>query len=289
MFSNAFHWAGAQQFAARAGRRGNQILTPDEPVTFTNRARRAAREIGLSAWLRFVSLSAALAVAGCASTPAVDGGDVSRGSGTAPAAAFAPWTSEDYRYRIGPGDELALRFVVNPDLNATVVVGPDGRGIFPLISAQDVAGLTAEEANALLSRAYASVLRVPQVETLVAGYGASQIYVGGEVRDPGVKTIKGRLTVAQAVMSAGGFQETAKTGRVIVIRQRPGDPRLLMRTIDVRDNLNGRGGDSFAVLPGDLVFVPRSAISEVNRFVDQYVTGVLPFNFSYSINRGTRY
>lgn len=242
-------------------------------------------ENGLSVWLRVLSLSVAVTVAGCAATPAPNRLDAARNEEPA----FASWTSEDYRYRIGPGDELSVRFVVNPDLNATVVIGPDGRGVFPLISAQDVAGLTAEEANALLSRAYAAVLRAPQVETLVAGYGASQIYVGGEVRDPGVKAIKGRLTVVQAIMSAGGFQETARTGRVVVIRQRPGDPRLLMRTIDVRDNLNGKGGDDFAVLPGDLIFVPRSAITEINRFVRQYVTGVLPFNFNYSINRGTRY
>jgi len=243
----------------------------------------------LAAWIRLASLSVFLTVAGCASAPA--GGDpaMAARATAGSAAAFAPWTSEDYRYRIGPGDELALRFVVNPDLNANVVVGPDGRGVFPLISAQNVAGLTAEEANTLLSRAYASVLRVPQVETLVAGYGASQIYVGGEVRDPGVKTIKGRLTVAQAVMSAGGFQETAKTGRVVIIRQRPGDSRLLMRTIDVADNLRGKGGDDFAVLPGDLIFVPRSAIAEVDRFVQQYVKGILPFNFNYNINRGSRY
>ena len=239
----------------------------------------------MTAWLRALSLSVAVAVAGCAATPALNRRDAARGGEVS----FSPWTSEDYRYRIGPGDELSVRFVVNPDLNATVVVGPDGRGVFPLISAQDVAGLTAEEANAFLSRAYATVLRVPQVETLVAGYGASQIYVGGEVRDPGVKATKGRLTVAQAVMSAGGFQDTARTGHVVVIRQRPGDPRLLMRTIDVRGNLQGKGGDDFAVLPGDLIFVPRSAITEVNRFVRQYVTGVLPFNFNYSINHGTRY
>ncbi len=239
----------------------------------------------MPAWLRVLSLSAVLAVAGCAATPGLERHQQAGGKDPT----FTSWTSEDYRYRIGPGDELSVRFVVNPDLNATVIVGPDGRGVFPLISAQDVAGLTAEEANALLGRAYATVLRAPQVETLIAGYGASQIYVGGEVRDPGVKTIKGRLTVAQAVMSAGGFQDTARTGRVMVIRQRPGDPRLLMRTIDVRENLQGRGGDDFAVLPGDLIFVPRSAITEVNRFVRQYVTGVLPFNFNYSINRGTRY
>lgn len=249
----------------------------------------------MSAWLRVVALSVALTVAGCASAPGGGRGAASAASAASaggagePVASFAPWTSQDYRYRIAPGDELAVRFVVNPDLNTTVVIGPDGRGVFPLISAQDVAGLTAEEANALLSRAYATVLRVPQVETLVSAYGASQIYVGGEVRDPGVKAIKGRLTAAQAVMAAGGFQDTARTGHVVVIRQRPGDPRLLMRAVDVRGLLNGRGGDDFVVLPGDLVFVPRSAITEVNRFVRQYVTGVLPFNFNYSINRGTRY
>lgn len=279
----------AQRFAASDEIGGNQFLTRPGPPSFTNVAPSRAPEIAVSAWIRFASLSVLLAVAGCASAPpGVQQASAARG-GSEPAAVFAPWTNEDYRYRIGPGDELALRFVVNPDLNANVVVGPDGRGVFPLISAQDVAGLTAEEANALLSRAYATVLRVPQVETLVAGYGASQIYVGGEVRDPGVKTIKGRLTVAQAVMSAGGFQETAKTGRVVVIRQRPGDTRLLMRTIDVADNLRGKGGDDFAVLPGDLVFVPRSGIAEVDRFVQQYVKGILPFNFNYNINRGSRY
>ncbi len=190
---------------------------------------------------------------------------------------------------MGAGDELALRFLSNPDMNTTVIIGPDGRGVFPLISAQPVAGLTAEEVNISLTNAYASVLRAPHVEALIATYGSSQIYVGGEVRDPGVKAIKGQLTVAQAVMAAGGFQETAKTGKVVLIRQRPGDPRLLMQTIDVRATLGGQSGGAFAVLPGDLVFVPRSAIAEVNLFIRQYVTGALPFSFNYSINRGTRY
>lgn len=257
-------------------------------------------EIRVSFWVRPILLSAVLALAGCATAPSGRDGYRERGYAdydaprrqdtyVDPGVAFATWTSEDYRYRINAGDELALRFLVNPDLNTTVMVGPDGRGVFPLISAQAVAGLTAEEANIALTNAYAQVLRAPHVEALIATYGSSQVYVGGEVRDPGVKPIKGQLTVAQAVMSAGGFQETARTGKVVLIRQRPGDPRLLMRTIDVRATLAGQGDAAFAVLPGDLIFVPRSAIAEVNLFIRQYVTGALPFNFNYSINRGNRF
>lgn len=249
----------------------------------------------MSPWTRLAALVALTLVSACASPtgrqaygPAqgrdVQSYDARQGRGQDPGVRFAPWTAEDDRYRLGPGDELAVRFLLNPDLNTTVLVGPDGRGVFPLVSARGVAGLTVEQANQALTQAYGSVLRNPQVETLVTSYGAAQIYVAGEVKDPGVKSIKGRLTVAQAVFTAGGFQDTAKTGKVVVLRQRPGDPRLLMRTVDVRAALAGEGGDDFAILPGDLVFVPRSAIAEVNLFIRQYLTGALPFSFSYNIN-----
>lgn len=205
---------------------------------------------------------------------------------------YADWTQDDYRYRLGPGDELALRFLINSDLNSQVIVGPDGRGVFPLVSGVKVADLTVEQANQVLTEAYAQVLRAPQVEVLVNSYGAAQVFVGGEVKEPGVKSVKGQLTPAQAVMSAGGALSTARTGRVVVIRQRPGG-RILMKTVDLKAYLAGGGatGDGFAVLPGDLVFVPRSKISEVDLFVEQYIKGVLPFtpSFGYSINRGRTY
>lgn len=208
-----------------------------------------------------------------------------------PRSRYGAWSDSDYRYRIGPGDELALRFLLNPDLNGPVIVGPDGRGVFPLVSSVKVANLTADEANAALTAAYGAILRKPQVEVLITAYGSSQIYVGGEVREPGVHPLKGQLTTAQAIMTAGGLLPTARTGRVVVLRQRP-DGQLLMKEVDLKAYLTkGRGETDFAVLPGDLVFVPRSKIAEVDLFVDQYINGVLPFSRSvgYSINKGTRY
>lgn len=202
-------------------------------------------------------------------------------------AAFAEWSDADYRYRVGAGDELSLNFLVNPDLNARLVVGPDGRVLLPLVGPVKVSGLTSEEMNAALVRSYASVLRNPQVEALVTTYGSSQIYIGGEVRLPGVHQVKGDLNAAQAVMLAGGFQDTAGTGKVVVLRQRVGDRRLAMRVVDVADMLSTADNtQNFPLLPGDLVFVPRSRIAEVDLFVAQYITGVLPFSRNFNVNRG---
>ncbi|NBU28500.1 MAG: polysaccharide export protein, partial [Caulobacteraceae bacterium] len=65
------------------------------------------------------------------------------------------------------------------------------------------------------------------------------------------------------------------------------DNHLLIRIVDVGKLLKGEPEDDFQILPGDLIFVPRSRISEVNLFVRQYLNGVLPFNFgfSYDLNR----
>ena len=221
-----------------------------------------------------------LSLAACASEPPRH---LTQSSASRPA--FGAWTQDDYAYRIGPGDELSLQFLVNPDLNARVIVGPDGRGVFPLISSVPVQGMTVEQANDALTRQYATALRRPDVQTLITSYGAAQIYVGGEVHTAGVFPIKGELTPAQAVMTAGGFLPTARTGKVVVIRQRPGDRQLLMRVLDEKDLLErGQSDGGFAVLPGDLVFVPRSSIAEVDLFVQQYITGVLPFSTSAGVS-----
>lgn len=237
--------------------------------------------------------AALLLLGACASQPSYEGPARGPYVGVDAAAyarpAYGTWTDDDYHYRLAPGDELALRFLVNPDLNAPVIIGPDGRGVFPLVGAIKVAGMTVDEAANTVTAAYAGALRQPAVEVLVTNYASAQIYVGGEVHEPGVHPIKGALTVGQAVMVAGGFEPTARAGMVAVIRQRPGDAQVLMRIVDVKSLLaNGAGsGADFAVLPGDLVFVPRSKIAEVDLFVQQYITGAIPFSTSISYSAGS--
>ena len=224
---------------------------------------------------RSLIVSAALALAGCATGGARD-----------EPYAFAAWSDDDYAYRLGAGDALRVNFVVDSGMDADVVVGPDGNGVFPVVGPVRVGDLTVRDASQRLTDRYAGLLRNPAVQISVTTYGASQIYVGGEVRTPGVVQIRGEMNTAQAIVAAGGFAETAGAGSVIVLR-RVENGRLAMRTVDAGRLIRADERQDFLLHPGDLVFVPRSRIAEVNLFVRQYLNGVLPFNFglSYDVRR----
>jgi protein involved in polysaccharide export with SLBB domain len=197
---------------------------------------------------------------------------------------------DDALYRIGPGDQLTVRFLVNPDMDAQVIVGPDGQGVFPLISSVPVAGMTIPQVNATLEQAYGQVLRNPQMETLVSQYNAAQVFVGGEVREPGAYPLKGNVNASRAVMIAGGLLPTAGTGKVIVIHQAGQDERPIMRVVDLKLALQQADlGRDPPIQAGDLIFVPRSSIAEADLFVQQHITNLVPFGTSvgYTINSGT--
>jgi len=223
------------------------------------------------------ALGAVLLLASACASRGEDGSDYAR------LALEQVWTPEDYRYRLAPGDELGVRFVLSPDLNAQVTVGPDGRAVFPLIAGVRVAGLTIEQADAALSQAYAGYLRRPLVELLVYNYVGGQVYVAGEVKNPGARSIHGETSITQALADVGGFTDTAKVDRVVLLRRRS-DGRVLMKVVNLGAVLAGRSSDDIRLLPGDVVFVPRSSIAEVDRIVRQYVTNALPFSMDYQLN-----
>lgn len=108
------------------------------------------------------------------------------------------------------------------------------------------------------------------------------VYVGGEVLHPGLLPLNGELTVMGAVFQAGGLKDTAKSNTVMLVRNN-GDGVPTVITLRLDDAIRGRRVPTLQ--PFDVVYVPRSAISRIDRFVDQYIRQVLPINvtagFSY--------
>jgi polysaccharide export outer membrane protein len=130
--------------------------------------------------------------------------------------ADAELTSGDYR--IGPRDLLQVTVFQVPDLSRTVQVNNAGFVAFPLIGNVQVAGKTTDEAQReIAARLGKSYLRSPQVTVSVAKSG-QRVTVNGAVKTPQVMTIDGRLTLSQAIASAGGLGETANTQRIHVAR-----------------------------------------------------------------------
>ncbi|MHA6289513.1 polysaccharide biosynthesis/export family protein [Maricaulis sp. CAU 1757] len=199
---------------------------------------------------------------------------------------FAAWQDTDPAYRFYPGDSIDVTVHSAPELSRTVTIGPDGRVALPLLPNLMVAAKTDVEIANQVADAYArNVLVSPIVEVRRGELATQNILVGGQVNTPGLVEITGPVGTLEAVMLAGGFRDTAARGEVVVLRRQPGGD-LMMRTVNLRDALAGRAGsDTIQIRRHDIVFVPRSTVAEINVFVEQYVTGIIPLDqaFSYAI------
>lgn len=189
-------------------------------------------------------------------------------------------------YKLSPGDEISVKMPLNPELDTSGPIGPDGRFSIPLAGVFPLAGLTIEEAQARI----AENLRMQQIvadarpSITVARYGGV-VYVGGEVRNPGAIALNRPLNPLQAIISAGGFLNSARSRRIAVLRAVPGGEGRY--DINVRQYI--RSGDAKGqvdLAPGDIVFVPRSAIAEVGLWIDQHINALIPDALHFNVNFG---
>ena len=200
---------------------------------------------------------------------------------------FAAWSNEIPPHRLASGDEFDLRVLLNPELNDTkLVVGPDGHVTVPLLGSVLAAGMTVPEFRQQLQTAYASKLRVADLDVVVHSYGSSRIFVGGEVKTPGVLPLQGPTDALQGVLMAGGFLNTARTDEVVLIRRRA-DRVPMLRTLNLRRFTGSVSSeDDLPLQPSDVIFVPKSNIAEFDQFVDQYLNQALPFQKTLNYNAG---
>ncbi len=190
-------------------------------------------------------------------------------------------------YYLQPGDRLDITFYQNPELNEKVIVRPDGRISLQLIDELQVAGLTPQRVKELLTERYAPYLKKPMPSVSITSFGGQRVYVGGEVNSPGVITLKGRTTVPQAIVEAGGFKADAAITDVMVVSRAP-DKSPLTRTVNVKKALKGKLSDGEnLVQPFDIIYVPKSLLLKANEFIDQIYSFVPPFiwfGFSYEVH-----
>ena len=197
--------------------------------------------------------------------------------------------SESREYLIQPGDQLDIKFYYNTELNDSVPVRPDGKISLQLIDDVQAAGLTPLALDAVLTKAYANELKSPEVTVIVRSFSSNAIWVGGEVSKPGLIPLSYDMSALHAVFSAGGFLESAKPEAAIVIRK-GADNQPIPIPVDLLAIM--KGGKSSAqdqrLLPNDIVYIPKSAIAEANKFVRQYIENLFLFKgvslgFNYDI------
>jgi protein involved in polysaccharide export with SLBB domain len=201
----------------------------------------------------------------------------------------SPVNSTTEAYILNPGDQIDVRFFYNPELNETVLVRPDGKISLSLVDDVQAAGLRPAELDETLTKLYSKELRKPVITVIVRTFATEQIFVGGEVNNPGVVRLVRGMSPLHAVLQAGGFRETADPKEAILIRKDKNNQPIPVE-IDLSAAIYGNGVASGIVLqPHDVVYIPKTAIAEANKFVRQYIEELLLFRgfsvgFGYDLN-----
>jgi len=183
------------------------------------------------------------------------------------------------RYVLCPADELLIRFPTDTTLDQEVRIRSDGRIALPYIDSVLAAQRSPEELAADLTERYAGVLKRGSVVVIVKEETGRRVFLGGEVRTPGALSLQGGRTLTQALFEAGGLTEHGRADQVLVVRVRPDDGTYVLRA-DVDAILAGREPD-VRLEPSDLVYVPETTITKVNRFVEQYINRMIPTPISF--------
>lgn len=165
-------------------------------------------------------------------------------------------------YRISPDDVLRVQIYHEPGLSledAQVTAG--GMIRMPLVGDVPVAGLAAfEAADVIAGRLAERYLVSPQVTVFVKRAVGRRITIDGEVSEPGLYPVEGRIGLLQAVAIAKGPTRLANVKQVVVVRQADGDRKAAM--FDLSAIRKGKAPDP-EILQGDTIIVGLSRAKAV--------------------------
>ena len=157
-----------------------------------------------------------------------------------------------------------------------------------LIDEIQAAGLKPAELDQKLTDLYSRELRKPVLTVIVRSFTRQRVYVGGEVTKPGLIELSGGLSALQAVFQTEGFKETADPAETLVIRKGENNKPIPIR-VNLTAVMDAGGGNDLQLQADDIVYVPKSAIANANKFIDEYIGGLLMFrgwSFGVSQNLG---
>ncbi|MEZ5692235.1 MAG: polysaccharide biosynthesis/export family protein [Rickettsiales bacterium] len=190
-------------------------------------------------------------------------------------------------YLLQIGDTMDIKVRMNPELNESVIIPPDG--IISTTMAEDVMayGRTVKDVRKDLEKQYKKELNSPRLSVIMRSFAPNRIYVAGEVEKPGEFVTAGpSLTLLQSIARAGGIKNSAAPENTIIIRHRIGYPAEAY-IADYNTAITGKDPKADVRLAAyDVVFIPRSGVANVHRYYQQYIQQFLPpsFNMSYQLN-----
>lgn len=187
-------------------------------------------------------------------------------------------------YVMHGGDVLNIQVFDNPDLSSPkkeginpYVVRPDGIFSMPLIGDVYVNNRSTFEVTNELIKRLSEYIRKPIVTINVINYGATRVFVLGEIRNQGLYELKKGYRLTDAISAAGGYSAFSDKKNIFVIRN--GDENAFFKT-NIK-NLKQNTHQDVILYEGDCVYLTS------NKKID-FENDVYPFFLgAYYISEAT--
>ena len=165
----------------------------------------------------------------------------------------------DEGYVVGPDDELRLTVWGATEFQYELRVDIEGRTNIPNIGLVTVAGKTLKELRTSLklrlAQSYAGLVKTPPtifMDLTVTRYKPIEIFVLGEVSNPGAYTVTSNVTLFNVLYAVGGPTTAGSLRDVRIIRN-----GRVLRSIDFYDLfLEGMLAKNIPLLNNDRIFIP---------------------------------
>ena len=159
-------------------------------------------------------------------------------------------------FTLGPGDKIGISVLGIEELNRKEIqVDASGRVAVALLGALDASGKTPAQLAEEIQSGYRRYIRNPEVSVDLIETASTSVSVDGEVKEPGIYPIVGKMTLMRAVAVAKGPTEFAKLQSVVVFRT-VGEERLAA-LYDLAAIRQGAYADP-QIYPNDIVLVGNS-------------------------------
>ncbi len=155
-------------------------------------------------------------------------------------------------YQVGPGDQLNLSVWGAVDLRLELSVDRNGDLVIPRVGAVRVWGLPFEQARTAVHGALARYYKDFEMNLTLGRLRSVQVYVVGEVINPGRYPVSSMGTVINALAAAGG---PSRNGSLRAIKVTRGNHAVA--EVDLYEMLlSGDRGRDLRLQNGDTIFVP---------------------------------
>jgi polysaccharide biosynthesis/export protein len=160
---------------------------------------------------------------------------------------------DNNQYIIGPEDVLYIHVWKEDAFTKTVPVRIDGKISLPLVNDIQAADLTPLQLKEVLIEKLKTFVENPIVTVTVIEANSFKVYVSGEVKQPGVHTIRSEITLVKLIIMAGGFTEWADQKNILIITKEKGIEKR--RTVNNYKKIVDGEEPDIVIRRGDTVIV----------------------------------